>query len=259
MGKFTQKIHSTEKTRLVVEQAYTRIKEKLKEVDGVVEKISALRAELVDVYGNQKVNNDKIASLEKEINQKGYDRDKLTQSISVLDNNIIELQNKKAEYMKNRGLYDVASILLRDSGIKTSVIQNYIPEFNRLINKYLADMDFYTSFELDENFSETIKSRHRDDFSYNSFSAGERQRIDLAILFTWREIAKARNSMTSNLTIYDEVLDASLDASGVQDLMKIFPTMDKESIFVISHNQIMENEFDKVIRVEKKFNFSEIS
>lgn len=213
-----------------------------------------LNSKYSDLNSNKKI----IDILDKEINQKGYEKQKLIDSVNILNKNINEFEKQKEIYLKQKELYNISVILLRDNGIKAKVIESYIPEFNNLINKYLSDMNFYVSFELDENFNEIIKSRHRDNFSYNSFSAGERQRIDLAILFTWRDIARLRNSMTTNLTIYDEVLDASLDSDGVNDLMKIFNGMNNDSIFVISHSQNMEEHFDRIIEVNKIKNFSEL-
>lgn len=235
-----------------------KINHLLKNDQKLITEINELNQQIRICEFEIKTNNTLIDKLEKEINQKGYDRDKLISSVEVLNENLNKFNDKKQELLLEKEIHKVSAVLLQDKGIKTSVIKNYIPELNKLINKYLADMNFYVSFELNENFNEIIKSRHRDEFSYDNFSAGERQRIDLAILFTWREIAKARNSMSTNLAIFDEILDASLDAEGVNDLMKIFDTIQNSNIFVISHNPNMEEYFNDVIKIEKKNNFSEI-
>jgi DNA repair exonuclease SbcCD ATPase subunit len=156
---------------------------------------------------------------------------------------------------------DIASNLLKDTGIKTKVIRQYLPAINKLVNKYLNAMDFFVSFELDEAFNETIKSRHRDDFSYASFSEGEKQRIDLALLFTWRTIAKMKNSAATNLLLLDEVFDSSLDVNGTDYLMNVLNTLGEDTnVFVISHkgDQLFDK-FRSVIKFEKYQNFSRIA
>jgi chromosome segregation ATPase len=155
---------------------------------------------------------------------------------------------------------DVASILLKDTGIKTKIIRQYLPVMNRIINKYLQAMDFFVSFEIDESFVETIKSRHRDDFSYASFSEGEKQRIDLALMMAWRTIAKMKNSTNTNLLILDEVFDSSLDTSGTELLHQILGTLDNNSnTFVISHRDALFDKFRSVIKFDKQNNFSRIT
>ena len=151
-------------------------------------------------------------------------------------------------------------MLLKDSGVKAKIIQHFLPLINSLINKYLQAMDFFASFELDENFNETIKSRHRDKFSYASFSEGEKLRIDLAILLTWREISKLKNSANCNILVLDEVFDSSLDATGMDEFMKLIRFFDKDiNIFVISHkaDQLVDK-FERVMQFEKKKNFSKM-
>ena len=160
-----------------------------------------------------------------------------------------------------RNLYDVASLLLKDGGIKTKIIKQYIPIINKLINKYLAAMDFFVNFELNENFEETIKSRFRDEFTYDSFSEGEKLRIDLALLFAWRAVAKLRNSASTNLLIMDEVFDSSLDSTGTDEFMKILNGVASDTnTFIISHkgDQLYEK-FEHVIKFEKHKNFSRIA
>ena len=146
-----------------------------------------------------------------------------------------------------------------DSGIKTKIIKQYIPIMNKLINTYLTAMEFYVNFTLNENFEETIKSRHRDEFTYASFSEGEKMRIDLALLFTWRAVAKMKNSTNTNLLILDEIFDSSLDSTGTDEFLKILNTLDGENVFVISHKQdVLVDKFRETIRFEKIKNFSHV-
>ena len=153
----------------------------------------------------------------------------------------------------------MASGLLKDTGIKTKIIKQYLPIINKLVNKYLASFDFFVNFNLDESFKETIKSRHRDDFTYDSFSEGEKQKIDLALLFSWRAVAKLKNSANTNLLILDEVFDSSLDANGTEYLMTILQMLEGTNVFVISHKgDILQDKFRSVVRFEKVKNFSRI-
>jgi DNA repair exonuclease SbcCD ATPase subunit len=175
-----------------------------------------------------------------------------------LQNKLQELGQLKEKLVREKSVYDVAGVLLKDAGIKTKIIRQYIPVINKLINKYLAAMDFFVNFELNENFEEKIKSRFRDDFSYSSFSEGEKSRIDLALLFTWRAIAKLRNSASTNILILDEVFDGSLDARGNEELLKILQTLTEGSnVFVISHKtDAFLDKFERVLKFEKHKNFS---
>ena len=155
--------------------------------------------------------------------------------------------------------YDVARNLLQDTGIKTKIVKQYLPIMNKLINTYLSSMDFFVNFNIDENFNETIKSRFRDDFTYANFSEGEKMRIDLALLFTWRAIAKMKNSTNTNLLILDEIFDSSLDTDGTDAFLKILGTFDKENVFVISHKQdMLFDKFRHTIKFEKSRNFSKV-
>jgi DNA repair exonuclease SbcCD ATPase subunit len=167
---------------------------------------------------------------------------------------------KKEDLSKEKQILDVASSLLKDGGIKTRIIRQYIPIINQLINKYLSAMDFFVNFELNENFEETIKSRFRDEFSYASFSEGEKMRIDLALLFAWRAVAKLRNSSTTNLLIMDEVFDSSLDFMGTDYFTKIIKYVIKDTnIFVISHKtDELIDKFDRVIKFDKVKGFSKM-
>jgi DNA repair exonuclease SbcCD ATPase subunit len=153
-----------------------------------------------------------------------------------------------------------AQVMLKDGGIKTKIIRQYVPVINKLVNKYLAVMDFFVNFELDEEFNEVIKSRHRDDFSYASFSEGEKARIDIALMLTWRAVAKLKNSVNTNLLILDEVFDSSMDANGVEILMNLFNELHDTNIFVISHKgDMMVDKFRSLIKFEKVKSFSRIA
>ena len=167
---------------------------------------------------------------------------------------------KREKLSIQKQLYETAYVLLKDTGIKTRIIKQYLPIMNKLINKYLASMDFFVSFNLDEKFEEKIKSRHRDEFTYDSFSEGEKMRIDLALLFTWRTIAKMKNSVNTNLLILDEVFDSSLDANGTDEFLKILNHLTgNQNVFIISHKgDILFDKFKDIIKFEKYKNFSRI-
>ena len=175
----------------------------------------------------------------------------------------IDLQTyieEKSEFARAKDSLQVASLILKDSGIKSRIIKQYVPVINKLINKYLSAMDFFVQFELDETFNEKIKSRFRDEFSYASFSEGEKMRINLAILFTWRAVAKMRNSASTNILIMDEVMDSSLDVNGTNEFLKILLSLTNDTnTFIISHktDQLFDK-FNQVIKFEKSQNFSRI-
>ena len=184
-----------------------------------------------------------------------------TEQLKLFQSDLREFIALKETLASDKGVLDVASNLLRDSGIKTKIIKQYVPVMNKLVNKYLASLDFFVNFELNENFEETIKSRHRDEFSYESFSEGEKMRIDLALLFTWRAIAKLRNSVSTNLLIMDEVFDSSLDTNGTDEFLKILYTLTGDTnVFIISHKgDTLFDKFEHIIRFEKHKNFSRIT
>jgi len=172
-----------------------------------------------------------------------------------------ELYNKQKSKLREDKLYaEAARNMLQDTVIKTKIIKQYLPIMNKLINKYLTSMEFYVNFTLDENFEETIKSRYRDEFSYASFSEGEKMRIDLALLFTWRAVAKMKNSTNTNLLILDEIFDSSLDGTGTDEFLKILHTLSGENVFVISHKQdVLADKFKSTIKFEKVKNFSHVA
>ena len=170
---------------------------------------------------------------------------------------LLEEKLKVAEQFNYNG---VIGEMLRDTGIKTKIIKQYLPAINKLVNQYLQVLDFFVHFNLDENFNETIRSRHRDDFTYDSFSEGEKQRIDLSLLFTWRQIAKMKNSVATNLLILDETFDSSLDHDGIENLLKILYTLDADTnTFIISHKgDILDGKFETKLEFVKEKNFSKM-
>ena len=166
---------------------------------------------------------------------------------------------QKSKLREDKTYAEAARNMLQDTGIKTKVIKQYLPIMNRLINTYLTSMEFYVNFTLNENFEETIKSRYRDEFTYDSFSEGEKMRIDLALLFTWRAVAKMKNSTNTNLLILDEIFDSSLDGTGTDEFLKILNTLGDENVFVISHKQdALADKFRSTIKFEKVKNFSHV-
>ena len=215
-------------------------------------------------------NNSTIASLQKQIHSIEAEIESLRGSsgdLSKANHDLTELQEarnilseNKLKLIDAKAYNQAASEMLKDTGIKTKVIKQYLPVMNTLINKYLQVLDFFVQFNLDESFNETIKSRHRDSFNYASFSEGEKQRIDLALLFTWRQIAKMKNSTSTNLLVLDETFDSSLDHDGIDNLMKILHTLDDNSnVFVISHKgDLLDGKFRSKIEFIKEHNFSKI-
>jgi len=183
------------------------------------------------------------------------DKDKLSQ----LKGQIKLIDEQRTKLNEDRFYIDVARNLLQDSGIKTKIVKQYLPIMNKLVNTYLSSMDFFVNFNIDENFNETIKSRFRDEFSYASFSEGEKMRIDLALLFTWRAIAKMKNSTNTNLLILDEIFDSSLDGAGTDDFLKILNTFHDQNVFVISHKQdMLFDKFRSIVQFKKEKNFSHL-
>ena len=222
--------------------------------------LQSLSAEQQRVF---KTINDKrtlVGKIQEKINTPSADTSKTEQDLSEFNKSKLQETEKKTNQTELRAYYDALYELLKDTGIKTKIIKEYLPVMNNLINKHLQVLDFFVSFNLDENFDETIKSRYRDEFSYASFSEGEKQRIDLALLFSWRQIAKMKNSANTNLLMLDETFDSSLDADGVDNLLKILYTLDEgTNTFIISHKQdLLDGKFPAKIEFEKQNNFSKI-
>jgi len=227
----------------VENEKYSAIKTLREKVDWTQRRINSLQGEL--------------SELETGVHSMSEARDTLA---SEEDKKSV-LTDERHELAEQREYNNVITELLKDTGIKTKIIKQYLPVINQLTNQYLQVLDFYVHFDLDEAFKETIRSRHRDAFSYDSFSEGEKQRIDLALLFTWRQVAKMKNSIATNLLILDETFDSSLDADGVDNLLKILDTLDDSTnVFVISHKgELLDNKFDRKIEFVKSKNFSKIA
>jgi DNA repair exonuclease SbcCD ATPase subunit len=237
------------------------VNQSIKELEQLILKVRQYESDIQainrDITNQQKI----IEDIQDEINTLESSNNDLVKAKLDYDkiwNEREKISTQKESLNEKYTYYLAISEMLKDTGIKTKVIKQYLPVINQLVNQYLQVMDFFVSFHLDENFEETIRSRHRDVFSYDSFSEGEKSRIDLSLLFTWRQIAKMKNSVSTNLLVLDEVMDSSLDAEGVEHLMKIFYTLDDmTNVFVISHKkEIMEEKFDRRLTVSKEKNFS---
>ena len=235
---------------------------KLGEISKVQQKISGLQYEIQQEQVKLNANETYIRKLESKItdleDQEHTEED--TVKLEKYKKAYQQLESMEKTHIDTRHYYDLAELLLKDSGIKTKIIRQYLPIMNKLINKYLASMEFFVQFELDEHFNEQIKSRYRDAFTYSSFSEGEKMRIDLALLFTWRSIAKLKNSVNTNLLILDEVFDSSLDEGGTDEFLKILNTLGNDTnTFIISHKgDSMNEKFNNVIEFEKTQNFSRV-
>ena len=247
-----------------LETILSNLNEKLSQINKVVGQITDKNIELSTRNSTVTLLNKQIKELEAETQRVKSDTTNLDEEKGKLKDLAKEAIGKigqKTQLQEQRNLEDVANILLKDTGIKTAIIREYLPIMNKLINKYLQAMDAYIHFELDEAFNESVKSRFRDDFTYASFSEGEKMRIDLAILFTWRQIAKMKNSVNTNLLLLDEIFDSSLDTAGTDYFLNLMNQFgDNTNIFVISHkgDQLFDK-FRSVIRFEKRNDFSVIA
>ena len=218
---------------------YIEMNEQLKFVNEKLDEISDIENDILTTNGWVTASNGYLSKLQNNTTQLQQDKENIKQQnekLSGYTTKVDTLKEEKRELVNDVYYYDIAASLLKDSGIKSKIIKHYLPVMNKMINKYLADMDFFAQFMLDDEFNEIIKSRHRDDFSYMSFSEGEKMRIDLALLLSWREIARLKNSANTNLLILDEVFDSSLDAFGTDEFMKLLHGLSRRcNIFVISH------------------------
>ena len=239
----------------------------IKQEEDKFAKFTELSTEVNELNTSLNQTNYEITSIRKTINDINQEIDDLTkdnadakaeyETLKSLVGEKKELASQLEECRKDKDTLSVASKLLKDSGIKTRIIKTYLPTMNKMISHYLQSMEFYVNFTLDENFEETIKSRYRDVFSYESFSEGEKARIDIALLLTWRSIAKLKNSVDTNLLILDEIFDGSLDQSGSSELSWILRNFDdRTNVFVISHKESMNDKFERTIIVEKPKNYS---
>ena len=239
-------------------------REEQERLDVIRENLNAIRehdVEIAKIRSSMSELEKFNAKLEKDIEtyEKGSVSDDDKVKLAELKGQIKLIEEQKSKLNEDKFYVDVARNLLQDSGIKTKIVKQYLPIMNKLVNTYLSSMDFYVQFNLDENFSETIKSRFRDEFSYASFSEGEKMRIDLALLFTWRAIAKMKNSTNTNLLILDEIFDSSLDGSGTDDFLKILDTFSDQNVFVISHKQdMLFDKFRSIVQFKKEKNFSHL-
>ena len=268
----TKDKHVTEKQLKITEigTASTKLEEeienvynRLKDIDKIQKHITAHNSEIIKLNTQVTSINTFNAKLLKEIQElksRTTSNENDDEKLKTLNVELQESTSLAEKLSMDKHYHEYAASLLKDTGIKTKIIKQYLPVMNKLINKYLTAMDFFVNFNLNESFEETIKSRHRDEFSYASFSEGEKQKIDISLLLTWRQIAKMKNSVSTNLLILDEVFDSSLDASSVELLMGILSTISNDNnIFVISHkgDQLFDK-FHSVIRFVKKNNFSVI-
>jgi DNA repair exonuclease SbcCD ATPase subunit len=219
-------------------------------------KVDANTQEIMRINRNIDTLNNEVSRIDNETG----DLSEANTELETLRTDKEELQDNKYKLNEQHSYNQVYAELLKDTGIKTKIIKQYLPVMNQLTNKYLQILDFFVHFDLDESFVETIRSRHRDNFSYDSFSEGEKQRIDLSLLFTWRQIAKMKNSVATNLLILDETFDSSLDEEGIENLMKIISTLGEDTnVFVISHKSELEDaHFHRKIEFVKEKNFSKI-
>ena len=247
-----------------IEEKDTLLKRRYETIQQTQQQIQSLQTEVQKKYSSLDAIEQYIKKIEisiKEIENDSGDIKKEKDDLKQLDKDLQNVFSERTELISERETYEVAKEILKDEGIKSRIIKQYLPIMNKLINKYLQEMDFFVSFNLDESFEETIKSRYRDDFTYASFSEGEKMRIDLALLFTWRSIAKLKNSTNTNLLILDEVFDSSLDTDGTDAFLKIMYEMGHSTnMFVISHKgDQLYDKFKSVIKFEKKKNFSVIT
>ncbi len=232
--------------------AFGKVSQKIQDMNVDIAKITA-SLESLEKHSDQ---------IQQEIST-SQERDTDIESIELeLEKMRVDLKDAEVALSKvqeEKDYVDILREILNDKGAKAQIIRKYVPIMNALINKYLQAMDFYISFNLDEEFNETVKSRFRDTFNYNNFSEGEKMRIDLALLFTWRDIARMKNSTNTNLLILDEIFDSSLDGQGTDDFFKIIKTLEKENIFIISHKgDILFDKFTNIIKFEKQQNFTQL-
>jgi DNA repair exonuclease SbcCD ATPase subunit len=256
----THKISEIESAIQTLTDQLDAIESRLEEITSVEEKIAEHKNNIINLNTRIIASQNYIQKLNQDIPNAGANVSKLTEEQSKLKaiaKEVVVHSETKSALVEERHYLEIASLLLKDTGIKTKIIKQYLPVINKLVNKYLQAMDFFISFEIDEAFNEKIKSRHRDEFSYASFSEGEKARLDIAILLAFRSLAKMKNTANTNLLIMDEVFDSSLDISGGDFVMNLFHTLgDDNNIFVISHRDALFDKFRSVIRFIKKNDFS---
>ena len=259
ISKTREKIQELNEGSEVLQKEIRKTNEAFEATQKELLRIRGVAQEITTNSNNISQNQTRIASLQEKLGQENdttEDEEKLTELYAQLNENT-KLQ---AEYNESLSYCNALENLLKDGGIKAKVIKQYLPVMNKLINQYLQVLDFFVLFNIDESFNETIRSRHRDDFSYSSFSEGEKSRIDLALMFTWRQIARMKNSTNTNLLMLDETFDSSLDSDGVDNLLKILSTLDKDSnTFIISHKtDVLDGKFENKLTFDKVNNFSKM-
>jgi DNA repair exonuclease SbcCD ATPase subunit len=262
-----EKISQYNTKMIDLQDGMTKLKEqqdavlqRINNIETINKNILAHQSEITRINASHTQIKKYVKKLEKEIedlkNKKVLSDDMMNISQELYDA-LTKLQADKGVLIDRKKYIEVAAFLLKDSGIKAKIVKQYLPIINKLVNKYLASMNFFVNFEIDEEFKESIKSRHRDDFSYENFSEGEKQKIDLSLLFTWRAIAKMKNSINTNILLLDEVFDSSLDANGTESLLQILNTLpDNTNIFVISHKDSLHDKFKNILKFEKRKGFS---
>jgi len=240
------------------------LNEEMHRINNVQHQIQDAQNKIRDCNTQMELYSKTISSLEGKIeevkSQDSVDSDSESK-LSSMNSDLNTYKDKKKVLVESREVYEIANAMLKDGGIKSKIIKQYVPIINKLVNKYLSALDFFVNFELDEEFNEVIKSRHRDEFSYASFSEGEKTRIDIALLLTWRAIAKLKNSTNTNLLILDEVFDNSLDLTGTDELTKLLNDMSDTNVFIITHTKgdVLTDKFRSQIRFEKVKSFSRIA
>ena len=239
-----------------------KTQDKITEYNKIADRLNDLNISVAKVHTSISEINRHSNRLDSEIAKLQSDKentDKVAYELDQLKEELKTINVDKEKVVEEKKYIDIAREILNDTGVKAKIIKKYLPIMNNLINKYLQSMDFFVNFHLDEEFNETIKSRFRDTFVYNSFSEGEKLRIDLALLFTWRTIAKMKNSTNTNLLILDEIFDSSLDGSGTEDFFKILKSLTSENTFIISHKgDILFDKFTNIIKFEKYKNFTRL-
>lgn len=246
-----------------------KMEQKVKELETVLSTHEQTESQIRDLQSQMTAWNQSVRELQRwiaETERKMTDLQSVKASVhdehtqlTIYEQSVTDLQTARQELVTQKQYLEAASVLLKDTGIKTKIVQQYLPIINTLVNKYLSALDFSVNFVLDEAFNETIKSRYRDEFQYASFSEGEKQRIDMALMLTWRAVAKLKNSMNTNLLILDEVFDSSLDTTGAEELLKILTVLEGTNVFVISHRgDVLQDKFQHVIRFRKTHNFSQV-
>ena len=256
------KIREIEDARRQIAERREKHTSRLSCISDIEDEISKLHLNISEHRANVKFAKNTLKGIKKELEDAEQEVETIdTSTINKLEQDLKDHHSTQQSLFDDRETLSVVASMLKDGGIKTRIIKQYVPIMNKLINKYLAAMDFFVQFELDENFNETIKSRFRDVFSYASFSEGEKLRIDLALLFTWRAVSKLRNSVSTNLLIMDEIMDSSLDNAGTEEFLKIINELTADSnIFIISHKgDQLYDKFDNVVRFEKVKNFSRMA